>query len=241
MECRTNKSEQKSDEATVPGHEDDKHVIVGLTSIPDDDDDAESHDLSLTSSSSKIKINPDICRICHCEETTDERLISPCQCLGTMQYLHQSCLQRWIKSSGVKSCELCKFEFIMHSEIKPFKQVRPNNLSNTLTWARSFEFQWQKLDMNIVERRKIMCSVAFNVIAITCILWALLVLIDKTTEEIKNGRLRKFSLRLCSWLTSSIYFDVEWPFWTKVIIVAIGFTGGLVNKTQRQLIVLLDL
>ena len=40
-----------------------------------------------------------------------------------MQYLHQSCLQRWIKSAGVKSCELCKFEFIMHSEIKPFKQV----------------------------------------------------------------------------------------------------------------------
>jgi E3 ubiquitin-protein ligase MARCH1/8 len=46
--------------------------------------------------------------------------------LGTMQYLHQSCLQRWIKSSGVKSCELCKFDFIMHSEIKPFKQVEKN-------------------------------------------------------------------------------------------------------------------
>jgi hypothetical protein len=79
---------------------------------------------SLFSGSSKTSDYPDICRICHCEGTIDEPLISPCYCLGTMQYLHQSCLQRWIKSAGVKSCELCKFEFIMHSEIKPFKQVR---------------------------------------------------------------------------------------------------------------------
>ena len=79
---------------------------------------------SLSSASSKTSDYPDICRICHCEGTNDEPLISPCYCLGTMQYLHQSCLQRWIKSAGVKSCELWKFEFIMHSEIKPFKQVK---------------------------------------------------------------------------------------------------------------------
>jgi len=145
---------------------------------------------SLSSASSKTSDYPDICRICHCEGTNDEPLISPCYCLGTMQYLHQSCLQRWIKSAGVKSCELCKFEFIMHSEIKPFKQ-------------------WQKLDMNVVERRKIMCSVGFNLIAVTCVLWSLYVLIEKTRDEVKAGKL-------------------QWPFWTKLIVVAIGFTGGLV-------------
>lgn len=81
--------------------------------------------ISLSSTSSKTTADyPDICRICHSEETHDEPLISPCLCLGTMQYLHQACLQRWIKSAGVKSCELCKFDFLMHSEIKPFKQVR---------------------------------------------------------------------------------------------------------------------
>lgn len=145
---------------------------------------------SLSSTSSKTSDFHDICRICHCEGTLDEPLISPCYCLGTMQYLHQACLQRWIKSSGVRSCELCKFEFIMHSEIKPFNQ-------------------WQKLDMNIMERRKVMCSVGFNLIAVTCVLWSLYVLIDKTREEVKFGRL-------------------QWQFWTKLIIVAIGFTGGLV-------------
>lgn len=63
--------------------------------------------------------------------------------------------------------------------------------------------------MTKVERRKIVCSVTFHIIAITCVVWSLYVLIDRTTEEIKGNKL-------------------EWPFWTKLIVVAIGFTGGLV-------------
>ncbi len=46
--------------------------------------------------------------------------------------------------------------------------------------------------MNVVERRKIMCSVAFNLIAVTCVLWSLYVLIEKTREEVKAGKLRNF-------------------------------------------------
>ena len=63
--------------------------------------------------------------------------------------------------------------------------------------------------MTPVERRKITCSVTFHVIAITCVIWSLYVLIDRTTEEVEAGAL-------------------DWPFWTKLIVVAIGFTGGLV-------------
>jgi len=47
--------------------------------------------------------------------------------------------------------------------------------------------------MNVVERRKIMCSVAFNLIAVTCVLWSLWVLIEKTREEVKAGKLRMFN------------------------------------------------
>lgn len=59
------------------------------------------------------------------------------------------------------------------------------------------------------ERRKIMCSVSFHVIAITCVVWSLWVLIERTAQEIHQGQL-------------------DWPFWTKLVVVAIGFTGGLV-------------
>jgi len=134
--------------------------------------------------------NVDICRICHCEGELDAPLIAPCYCTGSLRWVHQSCLQQWIKSSETRKCELCKFEFIMETKIKPFQK-------------------WEKLQMTTVERRKIMCSVTFHAIAITCVIWSLYVLIDRTTDEIRKGNL-------------------EWPFWTKLIVVAIGFIGGLV-------------
>lgn len=41
--------------------------------------------------------------------------------------------------------------------------------------------------MTTSERRKIVCSVTFHIIAITCVVWSLYVLIDRTAEEIKQG------------------------------------------------------
>jgi E3 ubiquitin-protein ligase MARCH1/8 len=165
---------EEEEKATVPKLNEQTIITTPLLS----NNETLTRKISFPSTSPKTSDYPDKCRMCHCEGTNDEPLISPCLCLGTMQYLHQSCLQRWIKSAGVKSCELCKFDFIMHSEIKPFKQ-------------------WQKLDMNVVERRKIMCSVAFNLIAVTCVLWSLYVLIEKTRDEVKTGKLRKFCLENC--------------------------------------------
>lgn len=132
-----------------------------------------------------------MCRICHCEESSEDYLISPCHCIGTLRHVHQACLQQWLKSNGMKSCELCKFEFIMQTKFRPLKN-------------------WQKLDINRIEKRKIFCSVAFHIIAITCVIWSLYVLVDRTAEEIRKGEFGK------------------WPFWTKIVVVAIGFTGGIV-------------
>jgi len=80
--------------------------------------------LSLTS------LAVDVCRICHCEaEPGSAPLISPCACSGTLRYVHQSCLQQWIKSANTKSCELCKLNFQMTTTVKPFRKVgcRGNN------------------------------------------------------------------------------------------------------------------
>uniref|UniRef100_A0A3Q3WG65 RING-type E3 ubiquitin transferase n=1 Tax=Mola mola TaxID=94237 RepID=A0A3Q3WG65_MOLML len=142
---------------------------------------------------SRTSVSPssqDICRICHCEEDDESPLITPCHCTGSLRFVHQSCLQQWIKSSDTRCCELCKYEFIMETKLKPLRK-------------------WEKLQMTASERRKIMCSVTFHVIAITCVVWSLYVLIDRTADEIKRGIL-------------------EWSFWTKLVVVAIGFTGGLV-------------
>ncbi|MEJ1287835.1 membrane-associated ring finger (C3HC4) 1 [Cricetulus griseus] len=132
----------------------------------------------------------EVCRICHCEGDEESPLITPCRCTGTLRFVHQSCLHQWIKSSDTRCCELCKYDFIMETKLKPLRK-------------------WEKLQMTTSERRKIFCSVTFHVIAVTCVVWSLYVLIDRTAEEIKQGVL-------------------EWPFWTKLVVVAIGFTGGLV-------------
>ncbi|KAL7870079.1 hypothetical protein AOLI_G00140670 [Acnodon oligacanthus] len=59
----------------------------------------------------------DVCRICQCKGTSPTNpLLSPCQCSGSLQYIHHDCLKRWIQTkiksgaelSGVKTCELCK-------------------------------------------------------------------------------------------------------------------------------------
>ncbi|XP_069744179.1 E3 ubiquitin-protein ligase MARCHF8, partial [Narcine bancroftii] len=134
------------------------------------------------------------CRICHCEGDDEGPLITPCHCTGSLRYVHQTCLQQWIKSSDTRCCELCKYEFIMETKLKPLQE-------------------WEKLQMTARERRKILCSVTFHIIAITCVVWSLYVLIDRTAEEIKQGQ------------TNGI---LEWPFWTKLVVVAIGFIGGLV-------------
>lgn len=42
---------------------------------------------------------------------------------GSLKYVHQSCLQQWLTASDTRSCELCKFHFIMHTKIKPFNEV----------------------------------------------------------------------------------------------------------------------
>ncbi|MBN3285771.1 MARH1 ligase, partial [Polyodon spathula] len=134
------------------------------------------------------------CRICHCEGDNESPLITPCHCTGTLHFVHQACLHQWIKSSDTRCCELCKYDFIMETKLKPLRK-------------------WEKLQMTTSEKRKILCSVTFHIIAISCVVWSLYVLIDRTAEEIKQGK------------DNGI---LEWPFWTKLVVVAIGFTGGLV-------------
>lgn len=166
-----------------------------LSSSDDDDDDEEDEDddgASTSSSESRRQRsnNAIMCRICHCEETSEEYLIAPCYCSGTLRYVHQSCLQQWLKKQGTKSCELCKFEFIMQTRIRSLKN-------------------WEKLDINHIERRKILCSVMFHLIVITCVIWSLYVLIERTALEMSNNQL-------------------DWAFWVKLVVVAIGFTGGVI-------------
>lgn len=62
---------------------------------------AKNNAISRSSSNDNNSVSSGVmCRICHCEETSEEYLIAPCFCSGTLRYVHQSCLQQWLKSTG---------------------------------------------------------------------------------------------------------------------------------------------
>ncbi|KAG8001299.1 E3 ubiquitin-protein ligase MARCH7 [Nibea albiflora] len=59
----------------------------------------------------------DLCRICQMgEESMSNPLIQPCRCTGSLQYVHQECIKRWLRSKigsgtnleAITTCELCK-------------------------------------------------------------------------------------------------------------------------------------
>lgn len=55
-----------------------------------------------------------VCRICRSNE---QPLFHPCKCNGTIKYVHQDCLLKWIEHSQKKKCEVCNHEFAFASEL----------------------------------------------------------------------------------------------------------------------------
>ncbi|XP_015226788.1 PREDICTED: E3 ubiquitin-protein ligase MARCH7 [Cyprinodon variegatus] len=67
----------------------------------------------------------DLCRICQMqEESSTNPLIQPCSCTGSLQYVHQECIKRWLNSKissgsnleAITTCELCKEKLRLNIE-----------------------------------------------------------------------------------------------------------------------------
>ena len=63
-----------------------------------------------------------MCRICH-EGSSQEDLLSPCECTGTLGTIHRSCLEHWLSSSNTSYCELCHFRFAVERKPRPLVEV----------------------------------------------------------------------------------------------------------------------
>lgn len=66
--------------------------------------------------------NSYLCRICLQDEPDKKKLISPCRCSGTSQYVHRTCLAEWRNTSvnplAPKMCLVCRTKY----QIKPIPQ-----------------------------------------------------------------------------------------------------------------------
>lgn len=87
----------------------------------------------LSSGSTTSHASAPFCRICH-DDDVNEALISPCDCKGSLNYCHASCLRSWLteKVHNLKepSCEICKcayevrYERVGRRDCTPFRQFR---------------------------------------------------------------------------------------------------------------------
>lgn len=53
-----------------------------------------------------------VCRVCYCDD--DPRLIKPCSCSGTMEWVHRRCLDdlRCTSEENFTRCPTCKFKYV---------------------------------------------------------------------------------------------------------------------------------
>nr|XP_033800967.1 E3 ubiquitin-protein ligase MARCH7 [Geotrypetes seraphini] len=67
----------------------------------------------------------DLCRICQMGVSSQTNpLIEPCRCTGSLQYVHQECIKKWLQAKinsgstldGVTTCELCKEKLKLNLE-----------------------------------------------------------------------------------------------------------------------------
>lgn len=72
----------------------------------------------------KLEIEPSDsqCRICFDTESLQKKLISPCKCTGSIEYVHEDCLKTWISLSNeniqLSICDICKAEFKMEIRLR---------------------------------------------------------------------------------------------------------------------------
>lgn len=64
-----------------------------------------------------------ICKICHCGDSPSDPFMTPCQCTGSMRYIHTSCLVECVRSSN--QCGICRYEFKFK---KVFKENTPQHI-----------------------------------------------------------------------------------------------------------------
>ncbi|XP_068707472.1 E3 ubiquitin-protein ligase MARCHF3-like [Montipora foliosa] len=81
------------------------------------------------------------CRICQTSRSSEdinagEVLVNPCNCKGTLAFVHKSCMERWLNLRNQDNCELCHFKFKTKRKFKPLHKLQ---LGHALTLLSSDE------------------------------------------------------------------------------------------------------
>ena len=68
------------------------------------------------------KLKKRTCRICYERGLKKNKLYYPCKCKGSLKYIHEKCLKKWISISNKKKCPQCKYRYIIE-ETNPLAYI----------------------------------------------------------------------------------------------------------------------
>lgn len=85
-----------------------------------------------------------LCRICYCEESPIREisrirlpnkrqklrlLQNPCSCRGSLSFVHEACLIKWLQQKNIRACELCKTPFKVKEEYGSFTEILQQSIT----------------------------------------------------------------------------------------------------------------
>ncbi|CAG9329105.1 unnamed protein product [Blepharisma stoltei] len=150
------------------------------------------------------------CRIC-LNSQNQENIISPCKCMGSIKYVHEACLQKWLKekykfrsllarsraeNTGL-ACELCKYELKGSVKFMPFLQI-----------------------LKTIRRSQSFYCAAINIPVILYIIYRLKFLF---TKLIKTIRKKKVIIQLQETLSRKIfmYLKLQLTIWIRLVPISV--------------------
>jgi len=104
----------------VPSDVETKRDLLLSHSLENQNVDIDRGSCCLSASSSTVSMP--VCRICQLPGMEPSNpLISPCRCLGSIRYVHNNCLLKWLevssrRRSGPPCCELCQYQYLRHKK-----------------------------------------------------------------------------------------------------------------------------
>lgn len=107
-----------------------------------------------------------VCRICRCEGTEDAPLFHPCKCRGSIKYIHQECLESWLKHSHKERCDICNAPYTFKTV---YRLDTPEVLPLTLIIGRSFSNLRAVLYHAYISILIVMCIVIQVPIFVSCV------------------------------------------------------------------------
>ncbi|CAG2175738.1 unnamed protein product [Oppiella nova] len=148
-----------------------------------------------------------VCRICHCNDDNEFVSVDDDATTGRPSTPTTTLITPCFCSGSLRFVHhYCLQQWIRSSNHKYCELCK---FHFKLTVKSKPLLKWQSLDMTSGERRKLVCNLVFNVISMFCVFWSIYVLIERATVEARYGLL-------------------DWPFWTKMLVVTIGLLGGTV-------------